>query len=325
MDNCYKKHGFPPNYGRNSNANSSVAEDQLDQEDARSSKGTESYSFTKDQYEKLINLLQSSSAGGSSSNSPQVNVAHHQYSGISCLTYSLSNSTYGDWIVDSGASDHICSSITLFDSYHEIEPIQVKTANGSISYAKIAGTVKLSESLLVHDVLLVTDFAFNLIYVPRLVQSSQCIVVFDGLYCFIQEKRILRTIGSGELHEGLYYLNSKTKAKAIPTTPSNSTINHIHCASDTYILSSALWHFRLGHLSNKRLQTMKHDFPVVTVDNESVCDICHLARHRKLPFNSSVNKATKCGELIHFDIWGLNSIASIHGHKYFLTVEDIVT
>jgi hypothetical protein len=129
-------------------------------------------------------------------------------------------------------------------------------------------------------------------------------------------------IGSGELHGGLYYLNSKTKAKTIPTCPSNSTINHIHCASDTYIPSSALWHFRLGHLSNKRLQHMKHDFPVVTVDNDSVCDICHLARHRKLPFVSSVNKATKCGELIHFDIWGPTSIVSVHGHKYFLTVVD---
>jgi hypothetical protein len=91
VDSCYRKHGFPPNYARNSNANSSVAEDQLDHEDARSSKGTESYSFTKDQYDKLPNLLQSSSAGSSSSTSPQVNVAHHQYSGISCLTYSLSN------------------------------------------------------------------------------------------------------------------------------------------------------------------------------------------------------------------------------------------
>jgi hypothetical protein len=67
---------------------------------------------------------------------------------------------------------------------------------------------------------------------------------------------------------------------------------------------------------------MKHEFPFVIVDNHSVCDICHLARHRKLPYKLSVNKAAKCGDLIHFDIWGPNSIHSIHGHKYFLTAVD---
>jgi hypothetical protein len=67
---------------------------------------------------------------------------------------------------------------------------------------------------------------------------------------------------------------------------------------------------------------MKHDFPFVTVDSNSVCDICHLARHRKLPYKLSINKATSCGELIHFDIWGPNSVHSINGHRYFLTAID---
>jgi hypothetical protein len=67
---------------------------------------------------------------------------------------------------------------------------------------------------------------------------------------------------------------------------------------------------------------MKHQFPFVNVDHSSVCDICHLARLKKLPYKLSVNKASTCGELIHFDIWGPNAIESIHGHKYFLTAID---
>ena len=54
----------------------------------------------------------------------------------------------------------------------------------------------------------------------------------------------------------------------------------------------------------------------------SVCDICHYSRHRKIPFHLSVNKANKCYEMFHFDIWGLVSIPSIHGHKYFITALD---
>jgi hypothetical protein len=209
VDNCYRKHGFPPNYGRNASVNNTAAEEQ-DNDDAKSYKGTgnDSYSFTKDQYERLINLLQASSIGAGSSSTAQVNAVQHHHSGIA---YSLSNSTYGSWIIDSGASDHICSNLALFDKHHAIAPIQVKMANGTISYAKIAGTVKLFDDFYVHNVLLVPEFSLNLISVPKLTQSSSCTVVFNGVNCFIQERTSLRMIGSGELIEGLYYLTKKNK------------------------------------------------------------------------------------------------------------------
>jgi hypothetical protein len=170
VDNCYRKHGFPPNYGRNASVNNTAAEEQ-DNDDAKSYKGTgnDSYSFTKDQYERLINLLQASSIGAGSSSTAQVNAVQHHHSGIA---YSLSNSTYGSWIIDSGASDHICSNLALFDKHHAIAPIQVKMANGTISYAKIDGTVKLFDDFYVHNVLLVPEFPLNLISVPKLTQSS---------------------------------------------------------------------------------------------------------------------------------------------------------
>jgi hypothetical protein len=67
---------------------------------------------------------------------------------------------------------------------------------------------------------------------------------------------------------------------------------------------------------------MQHDFPFVTLNENSVCDICHYARHKKLPYKLSVNNPTKCGEWIHFDIWSPIFTQSIHGHKYFLTAID---
>jgi len=35
-----------------------------------------------------------------------------------------------------------------------------------------------------------------------------------------------------------------------------------------------------------------------------------------------LNQKKKCFDLIHVEIWGPYSIASIHGHKYFLTIVD---
>ncbi|MCI23077.1 integrase catalytic region, partial [Trifolium medium] len=75
VDNCYKKHGFSPNFGRNAAANHANAEEQLDNDDVRSTKGTESFTITKSQYEKLVNLLQSTPAPQSAGPSTQVNGA----------------------------------------------------------------------------------------------------------------------------------------------------------------------------------------------------------------------------------------------------------
>jgi hypothetical protein len=153
VDNCYKKHGFPPNFGRNAHANQVNSDDQGELDETKSYRGTESFGFTKDQYEKLVHLLQTSSTPSSST--AQVNVVQNHHTGIA---YSLSNSTYGSWIIDSGASDHICSSLSYFDKYQAIAPVQVKMANGTISYAKYSGTVKLFEDLVVHNVLLCLSF-----------------------------------------------------------------------------------------------------------------------------------------------------------------------
>jgi hypothetical protein len=60
VDNCYKKHGFPPNFGKASHSNQVSSDDQVDLDETRSCRGTESFGLTKDQYEKLVNLLQTS-------------------------------------------------------------------------------------------------------------------------------------------------------------------------------------------------------------------------------------------------------------------------
>jgi hypothetical protein len=117
-------------------------------------------------------------------------------------------------------------------------------------------------------------------------------------------------IGSAEQVEDLYYLNHSHKNV------------HVSSLSITTLPDSALWHFRLGHLSTSRMAYMHLEFPFIDVDNKATCDVCHYAKQRKLPFQSSFNKASKPFGLLHFDIWGPIATASIHGHSYFLTVVD---
>jgi len=115
-------------------------------------------------------------------------------------------------------------------------------------------------------------------------------------------------IGSGDKREELYYLNLSNKL----TCSARKTISSFVPLPD-----SALWHFRLGHLSCSRMKSLQYLFPFVHVHSKATCDVFHFAKHRKLPFSESCNKAEKPFELIHFDIWGPISISSIHNHSYF--------
>jgi len=63
-------------------------------------------------------------------------------------------------------------------------------------------------------------------------------------------------------------------------------------------------------------------YPSISVDNKATCDICHFAKPRKLPYNSSHSIANSKFELSHFDIWGPLDQTSVHGHKYFLTIVE---
>jgi hypothetical protein len=120
-------------------------------------------------------------------------------------------------------------------------------------------------------------------------------------------------IGSAREHEGLYYLNLTDRIAHV------ATIDGSHTPS---IPKQAIWHFRLGHLSHSRMTRLHTKFPYVILDQNGVCDICHLAKQKKLPYSSSFSKANAAYDVIHLDIWGPISIKSIHGFSYFLTAVD---
>jgi hypothetical protein len=132
-------------------------------------------------------------------------------------------------------------------------------------------------------------------------------------------------IGSGRMINGLYYLEG-TQFKAQIGKQLDSTQFKIQTGKQCNSLAipkTALWHFRLGHTSNHRLELLQQLYPEIEVNKmEFCCDICHLAKQKKLPYSASNSRATSYLELLHMDIWGPFSTPTTHGHKYFLTVMD---
>lgn len=79
------------------------------------------------------------------------------------------NSSVSSWIIDTGATDHSVSSITLFKSYSKLNhPLSIQLPNNVSVSVPHVGSVVLSDKLVLNEVLYIPDFAYNLISVGKL-------------------------------------------------------------------------------------------------------------------------------------------------------------
>jgi hypothetical protein len=360
IDTCYLKHGFPnSNKPPNSNTLSHGSTNNVTVETGNTSNieqgnGDSGFSISQDRYEHLVSLLQqatllpaavapsvppSASTSNQITSSQSIPLATYQSGIHSAFSCSLHMNSMPVWIIDSGANDHICFSKTHFTSFYKIKPVLVTLPNGTSLYVHYAGTVHFTPHLYLTHVLYSPEFKVNLISVSKLSESLSCSVNFGSNSCIIQDVTSQRMIGLGNKSDGLYKLsmqfdNQKLQLphsfQSLPNKLAHSACNISDSSisksqsvfDNSRIPESALWHFRLGHLSNQRLSYMTHLYPTIIVDNKAACDICHFARHKKLPFSHSISHADSKFQLLHFDIWGPLAIHSIHGHKYFLTIVD---
>ena len=111
-----------------------------------------------------------------------------------------------DWVIDTGVIDHMLHSISYFTSITATLNTHVNLPNGEIALVTHIGIVRISESLVLYNVLYVPSFSFNLIFVSQLAKSILCCLIFFGNLCFIQDLALYSTIGLGKEINGLYLL-----------------------------------------------------------------------------------------------------------------------
>ncbi|CAN1263655.1 Retrovirus-related Pol polyprotein from transposon TNT 1-94 [Linum perenne] len=113
-----------------------------------------------------------------------------------------------------------------------------------------------------------------------------------------------QTIGIAKHRDGLYLLDQNDES-------------HTLMVDGTTPVFFDLWHYRLGHSS-----VQNQSLSQCPVNKRFHCRICPAAKQTRVPFPNSSSRATTCFELLHMDIWGPYSIASMGGHRYFLTIVD---
>ena len=82
-----------------------------------------------------------------------------------------------------------------------------------------------------------------------------------------------------------------------------------------------LLHRRLGHPS---FWYLKHLFPSLFRNNDSFCcEVCQLAKHKRITFQPQPHRGSKPLFVIHSDIWGPSRIRSLTNKRQFITfIED---
>jgi len=226
-----------------------------------------------------------------------------------------SNKTNGKnffvWLLDTGATDQISSNFQSFTSFQSIKPVLVSLPDGNTNFASISGTVQLTPTLVLHNVLYILDFSVNLVSVAKLISTNNCYLQFTDHVCHIVQNTSKKTIGTASLVGGLYVI------AAGPSLANNHSCNSV--LNDCF----DVWHMRLGHVSSSGMSIISKQFPFIPcIKNAPPCDACHYAKQKKLPFSHSSIKSSAPFDLLHIDLRGPYSTPSFLGHKYFLTLVD---
>jgi hypothetical protein len=172
------------------------------------------------------------------------------------------------WFFDSGATDHLTndmSRMNVQDRYLGKDQVQVANGAGlSITHVGRSQLPGSSSPIELKNVLLVPGLSKNLLSVYRLVSDNHIFIEFHKYFFCVKDKVMKRVLLCGRSRGGLYPLPF---SRAMASGPH---------ASSGVRLSSEHWHQRLGHPSNKVVQTIVSSNNLSCSSNiESlVCDAC---------------------------------------------------
>ena len=231
---------------------------------------------------------------------------------------------YNDkWIIDSGATNHVCYSLQWFRQTSLVGQEQrfLRLGNGEHVSVKALGQVELffnnDRTLCLVDYLYVPDFKRNLIYVSCLFEQGLT-VQFNS---FITIRSSTSVICTGDLIDGLYYLSPMSYDVLI----TEIVDKHDHLAKKRKVSNETyLWHLRLGHINPNRIHGLVKSGILTSLDFEPipVCESCLEGKMTKRPFKAKGYRATKPLELVHTDVCGPINVQARGGYEYFVTFTD---
>ena len=235
--------------------------------------------------------------------------------------YTTSSREQSTWIVDSGATTHMCHDRQSFTNLYQLEnPIDVVLGDGRALTAVGRGEVVLdvvlpngeSKLCTLCDVLYVPKLSHNLISVTKATQKGK-VVKFTKSACYMLNKKH-QMIAKATKVGSLYQLEYK---------PNHERANLAEKA-DT---KEDIWHKRFGHLGVGSLLKLAREgladgFDFDASRKLTFCEMCPLGKQHRTKFPSSSTRADEPLDLVHSDLCGKMNVKSESGAEYFLSFID---
>ena len=89
------------------------------------------------------------------------------------------------WVIETGAIHHVCCNISLFSHSRLVHNTTITFPNGHVVAIHRVGSVRLSDTLNLDNILFVPMFTFNLLSISALTLSHNCSVNFLSNSCVI--------------------------------------------------------------------------------------------------------------------------------------------
>ncbi|KAL2893413.1 Retrovirus-related Pol polyprotein from transposon RE1 [Bienertia sinuspersici] len=120
-------------------------------------------------------------------------------------------------IIDSGATNHICCNLDLFELYKVFDktPNTITVANGKQVHVEHIRTVIFENGVKLENVLHVPGVKFNLISTHKLCQDLSCTIVFTKDKCLLQGYSQKEFVVLGMMDSGLYAMIEEESSKII--------------------------------------------------------------------------------------------------------------
>lgn len=220
------------------------------------------------------------------------------------------------FVVDSGATSHMVWNQDILESFekrtsaiNQAEKGRCIEAVGTGALFAVFHSKGKVGRITLRDVLVVPSLSINIISVAKL-SANNLRVVFEKDQCdiFNQSGRL---IAKAIKQRGMFILNLKIKkpSESVLVTDENKSNSKLD-----------LWHRRLGHLHagmiRQMLQSEKFE------KSKLECMSCIQGKLARAPFGRSESKTLGLFELVHTDVCGPFDVATMTGHRYFVTFID---
>jgi hypothetical protein len=260
-------------------------------------------------------LLKNSSSSQPSQDPPHtISDLAEEFFFISALSGTIPTSN-NIWLIDSGANRHMTGYKEHLTELVEKDSRLHVVLGDDARYA-VKGTgitsLQLDSGISLHfsDVLFVLGMRRNLVSISALEDKGYKVPFTDGkVLAWHKNSSMDSSNVIGVREDNLYKL----------------TVHLVQALAHDSISLSELWHIRLAHIHYRALPALGKivtGLPPLRVEHDGVCRGCALGKNAKGTFSSSDNRSKGVLDLIHSDLCGPMTIASLSGYLYYVIFID---